>query len=447
MEEMTEEEVVLIDLFHSGSNLRNPVTQEDLKNALKTVENCCRANASFTYLMLYQDSFCTNETLDILSHKTIQHLDVLKNGFKIVSDTNMASILYSIKQDIDALNKKRIVVILPQQRQKHMRIFLSLLLTNVYQFRLEPLAILSAGGSYDRNLLNNTQTEDVIVEEHSTECIQRLIKIHLETLPALKGDIAILKSHLIPENIFLHGFTTKNGGISYIPTLSSLNLFSSSKRRDPQVVVAENFRRLGKASGFDPNTYFPVKVDHASDVWVMGKEEPGSYDGIVTNQRGVTIAAPGADCIPILFCDPVTKTCGAAHSGWKGTLMGISMATVNAMISEYGCNIKDILVVLGPSVGPCCFTLAQKNAKAFHEIHPQCVRQINSPNPCVDIRRATRILLERGGILPRNIQDDTIADSSQNLTLCTSCHPDKFFSHVRDGVNFGTQIGFISIRN
>lgn len=52
-----------------------------------------------------------------------------------------------------------------------------------------------------------------------------------------------------------------------------------------------------------------------------------------------------------------------------------------------------------------------------------------------------RILLERGGILPQNIQD-----LNQDLDLCTSCHPDKFFSHVRDGLNFGTQIGFISIR-
>lgn len=47
----------------------------------------------------------------------------------------------------------------------------------------------------------------------------------------------------------------------------------------------------------------------------MGQKEPDSYDGIVTNQKGVTIAAPGADCIPLLFSDPVKKAFGAAHSG------------------------------------------------------------------------------------------------------------------------------------
>ncbi|XP_058526697.1 purine nucleoside phosphorylase LACC1 isoform X2 [Ochotona princeps] len=173
----------------------------------------------------------------------------------------------------------------------------------------------------------------------------------------------------------------------------------------------------------------------------MGRKEPASYDGITTNQRGVTIAALGADCIPIVFADPVKKACGVAHAGWKGTLLGVAMATVHAMITEYGCRLEDIIVVLGPSVGPCCFTLPRELANEFHNLHPACVRMLDSPNPYIDIRKATRILLERGGILPHNIQDQ-----NQDLSLCTSCHPDKFFSHVRDGVNFGTQIGFISLR-
>ncbi|XP_048348282.1 purine nucleoside phosphorylase LACC1 isoform X2 [Sphaerodactylus townsendi] len=179
----------------------------------------------------------------------------------------------------------------------------------------------------------------------------------------------------------------------------------------------------------------------------MGKAKPDSYDGIITNQTGVTIAAPGADCIPVLFADPVRKACGAAHSGWQGTLLGVSMATVNAMVAEYDCHVEDILVVLGPSVGPCCFTLPQESAKEFHRIDPNCVRYLDSSEPSIDIRRATRVLLEAGGILPQNIQDDTVRDPNQNLTLCTACHPEQFYSHVRDGENFGTQIGFISIKD
>ncbi|KAI1899563.1 hypothetical protein AGOR_G00063070 [Albula goreensis] len=270
------------------------------------------------------------------------------------------------------------------------------------------------------------------------------VAIFLKQLLALKGKIDILKSSLISD-CFSHGFTTRTGGISYIPTLSSLNLFSSSRRRDPKAVVAENIRRLGLHAGFDPEKFHLVKTNHANDVWVMGKPAPESYDGIVTNQVGVVIAAPGADCMPLLFADPVAKVIGVAHAGYKGTLMGIAMATVNAMVTEFGSELTDIVAVIGPSVGPCCFSLVKESAEEFHNIHPDCVKARGSRKPYVDIRLATRILLQQGGLLPHHIQDNTVTDRP-NLTLCTACHPESFFSHVRDGNNFGTQIGFLWIR-
>lgn len=253
-------------------------------------------------------------------------------------------------------------------------------------------------------------------------------------------------SGLSISDTFIHGFTTRTGGISYIPTLSSFNLFSSTKRKDPKAVVQENLCRLAQAAGFNPEKFHHIKTDHANGVWIMGKKEPNLYDGITTNQSGVAIAALGADCMPLIFADPTKKACGVAHSGWRGTLLGVAMATVNALVAEYGCHLEDILVVMGPSVGPCCFTLPRDSAKAFHNLDPRCVRLFDSPNPYVDIRKATRILLERGGILPQNIQGDSKSDQNQNLDLCTSCHPDMFFSHVRDGINFGSQMGFILIR-
>lgn len=45
---------------------------------------------------------------------------------------------------------------------------------------------------------------------------------------------------------------------------------------------------------------------HGIDVWVIGDDQPKSYDAIATDKLGVTIAAPGADCQTLLFCD-VTK--------------------------------------------------------------------------------------------------------------------------------------------
>lgn len=56
-------------------------------------------------------------------------------------------------------------------------------------------------------------------------------------------------------------------------------------------------------------------MNHGRDVWVLGTVEPESYDAMVTDQAGVVLAAPGADCMPILFVDPMSKVIAVAHAG------------------------------------------------------------------------------------------------------------------------------------
>ncbi|NXT97155.1 LACC1 protein, partial [Buphagus erythrorhynchus] len=434
-------EAVLIDLFSLPTNLQNNI-QGLLHNTLEAIEKCSSIHAPCVYVMCCQRQGSERKGEQEFLLPALRSLQSLKRKLEVVCAQTTAAALYTIKQRLDEKDLSIIKVILPTLRKDLMKVYIDHLFTAVYQFEFEDLQVVS-----DCENLQISEHEGQTLPSQDVALIQSEIQMYLESLPSLKGELTILRSSLIPGDIFLHGFTTRTGGISYIPTLSSCNLFSSSKRRDPQVVVKENLRRLANAAGFNPEAFHRVKVDHANAVCIMGKTEPDNYDGIVTNQKGVTLAAPGADCIPVLFADPVRRACGAAHSGWKGTLLGVSMATVNAMVSEYGCNVKDILVVLGPSVGPCCYKLPHEAAKEFHRIDPKCVRLFDSASPYIDIRRATRILLERGGILPENIQDDSVTDQHQNITFCTACHPDKFYSHFRDGTNFGTQIGFISIKD
>ncbi|KFP75568.1 PREDICTED: laccase domain-containing protein 1 [Acanthisitta chloris] len=436
-------EAVLIDLFDLPANLQN-IIQGLLHNTLETIEKCSSIHAPFVYVMCCQRQGSERKDEQGFLLPALRDFQNLKRRLEVVHAVTTAAALYTIKQRLDEKDLSIIKVIVPALRKDLMKVYIDHLFTAVYQFEFEDLPVVS---DCENLQIPELHGEGQTFSTQDVAHIRSEIQMYLENLPSLNGELTILRSSLIPDNIFLHGFTTRTGGISYIPTLSSCNLFSSSKRRDPQIVVKENLRRLANAAGFNPEAFHRVKVDHANAVCIMGKTEPDNYDGIVTNQRGVTLAAPGADCIPVLFADPVRKACGAAHSGWKGTLLGVSMATVNAMVSEYGCNVKDILVVLGPSVGPCCYKLPHESAKEFHRIDPKCVRLFDSASPYTDIRKATRILLERGGILPENIQDDSITDQNQNVTLCTACHPDKFYSHFRDGTNFGTQIGFISIKD
>ncbi|XP_069061517.1 purine nucleoside phosphorylase LACC1-like [Pleurodeles waltl] len=439
------EEALLIDIFDIKLNSDFFSDPKCMVNVFKCADEHYGNCTKFVYIMCSQILGSErNGSQEEIILKAANHFQVLKHGFDVVWNSSKAAILYSIKQKLDKAAVNIVKIMLPQSAIPAMEFYADNLFTAVYQLEFKILEEMWEGDGAKKS----TMCQKALNNEQQVQHAQREITTFLGSLQGLKGNLTILKSTLISDSIFIHGFTTREGGISYIETLSSLNLFCSSRRKDPKAVVKENLQRLAKAAGFNPDTYCSVKVDHANEVWILGKQpEPDSYDGIVTNIKGITIAAPGADCIPLLFSDPLKKVCGAAHSGWKGTLLGVAMATVDAMVAEYGCSLEDIVVVMGPSVGPCCFTLPREDASAFHAIDPKCVRLPSLPEPYIDIRRATRVLLERGGVLAQNIQDDSVTDRSQNITLCTSCHPEKFFSHVRDGINFGTQIGFITIKD
>ncbi|XP_029385563.1 laccase domain-containing protein 1 [Echeneis naucrates] len=353
---------------------------------------------------------------------------------RILDSGSIAECLIRFKLTVDQLDLSSVRVLTTPLGREVLGRYQDQLFTAVYTFEYRVTSV-------DRTCPSCSGSDHT---DSPVDLVRDDVSTFLQQLPGA-GDVILLKSTLIPD-CFGHGFSARHGGVSSIPSLSSLNLFSSSRRRDSRAVVTENRRRLALCAGFRPDSLRLVKVNHGSNVWVMGKPEPESYDGIVTNQPRVVLAAPGADCMPILFADPGSKVIGAAHAGWKGTLMGVAMATVEAMVTEFGCKVSDIVVAVGPSVGACCFTWDRKEALKFINIHPDCVPDPESARPHVNIRLANRVLLQRGGILPHHIHDDMTTDRSC-VTPCTSCHPELFFSHVRDGPNFGTQLGFLWIKD
>ncbi|CAJ1078538.1 laccase domain-containing protein 1 [Xyrichtys novacula] len=402
---------------------------------LDLVHGCC---PSCTGAALQEDSVSHRRQVFLLRGKnhlnpdSLSHLSACTAGSACVLDSeSTVESLIRFKETVDQQDLSSIRVLTSPRGREVLQVYQDLLFTAVYTFRY--------------SLIHHT-CEDCTspAPAASPADVEEEVSKFLQKVPGLRGDLRVLRSSLIPDS-FGHGFSTRGGGVSSISTMSSLNLFSSSRRRDSRAVVTENRRRLAVHAGFPAQQLRLVQVNHANDVWVLGKEEPQSYDAMVTNRTDVVLAAPGADCMPILFADPVSKVIGVAHSGWRGTLMGVAMVTVEAMVTEFGCRASDILVAVGPSVGSCCFSLQREQALDFYNIHPDCVPDPESETPHVNIRLANRLLLQRGGVLPENIHDDTVTERP-SVTPCTSCHPELFFSHRRDGKEFGTQVGYLWIR-
>ena len=104
------------------------------------------------------------------------------------------------------------------------------------------------------------------------------------------------------------GYHTRQGGISRLRSLSSLNVLYTMRKPDPTLVIEENLRRLAVAAQFDLDHWHLAKPEHGAAVWVVDGvvPPPHKYDCLVTNTPGTTVAAPGADCCVILLADTNT---------------------------------------------------------------------------------------------------------------------------------------------
>lgn len=299
-------------------------------------------------------------------------------------------------------------------------------------------------------------TIDTYAEETSVNCwkptidadVGEIFKNKLRKIDKSES-VHTVQSKIIPSDLFIHGYSKRYGGISKFPGMKSLNLVYSLRKPDSIFVVKENARRLCQYLGVNHEKYHLAKANHGNKVWVYENTPPESYDGIVTNTQGVTVASPAADCNMLLLADPVTKSCGAIHAGWKGILAGIVESAVDAMVSSYDSNPADIKASLGPSLSVCCCEFGAVDSIPFSKIGSDVVMWIEGKvKPHINLRLATTILLQKCGVKAENIDDGVNGlDPTPVIATCTKCDPNKdFFSYRRDGAKFGNQVAFISLR-
>ena len=243
--------------------------------------------------------------------------------------------------------------------------------------------------------------------------------IGLYTLPAF-----------LEQKAIDHGFTARMGGVSKAP-FASLNLSFTTDKRER---VLENYRRFCIAAHIPEASMVMDSYEHGTTVLRVGQAERGRgytreslpwCDGLVTNERGVTLITGHADCMAFFFYDPVRQALGLCHAGWRGALGRIGGNVVAKMKSEYGCRGEDILAGVGPSICPKCFEVGEDVAKLFEEAFPLCpLRSVNERGkPVVNLWMVAACQFMEQGVVPNNIS---------LMGVCTR-EEEKLFSYRREG--------------
>ena len=267
----------------------------------------------------------------------------------------------------------------------------------------------------------------------------------------------------------VHGFSTRNGGVSAAYGGQALNL--GYTKHDTHAAVDENRALLLRALGATDADGKPWplvrlrqihsdiihRVDHAPEHVLAG-------DGFVTDTPRLALAVQTADCLPVLLVDRKRKAVGAFHAGWRGTLARIVEKGVGVMRLHFGSEPEDLRAAIGPGIGSCCYSVGEEVQDRFHaqfayagdlfrevtesdpvhERYPLLFMTARAPGHSdvgrviyLDLREANRRQLLAAGV-PK--------DSIMALEFCTSCRTDLFFSHRGEGARTGRQVAAIAIR-
>jgi YfiH family protein len=216
---------------------------------------------------------------------------------------------------------------------------------------------------------------------------------------------------------------------------------------------------LGEESWDDWRTDWPhrsYQIDQHELIWTT---KPGrKADALITRHCGIALAMSSADCVPLMFYDPVERVIGLAHAGWRGTARGIAAVTIHAMSEQLGCSPNNIRAGIGPSIGSCCYEVSQEVRRYFMgqqefefgttdaryrklitESAVFSVKRLHDHDSLrLDLWETNRNQLLKAGLLPEHIELSKI---------CTSCKKEHFFSHRGEHGKAGRFPSILALRD
>ena len=254
------------------------------------------------------------------------------------------------------------------------------------------------------------------------------------------GVVYFVFENLEAAGIVRHAFSTRIGGVSH-GHFAAMNL--GYNRGDDAQNVKENYRLFCATLGFDAENIVAGNQQHTTNIEKVDCITKGleNIDGLVTGKAGIVLTTYYADCVPLLLCDPVRRIIANCHAGWRGTARNMAGKAVQKMAAEYGCNPRDILAGIGPSISQRNFEVGAEVAQEFKYVLPFSVdfmyNSDNGPDKFyIDLWGINRHSLVTAGVPEENIE---------MAGLCTFDDETHFYSHRRNGKDRGSLAAFITM--
>jgi len=143
-------------------------------------------------------------------------------------------------------------------------------------------------------------------------------------------------------------------------------------------------------------------------------------DGMFTDEKNLYLVTLVADCVPLLFYDPIKKYIASAHSGWQGSLQKICLRVVDEF-TKRGSNRDNILIAFGPAICAQHYDVPESRARLFDTAFGENqVTFRREGKTYLDLIKAVKNPLTTYGIPEKNIEISGI---------CTYENTGEFYSY------------------
>ncbi|MEA3370637.1 MAG: peptidoglycan editing factor PgeF [Campylobacterota bacterium] len=222
-----------------------------------------------------------------------------------------------------------------------------------------------------------------------------------------------------------HAFTTKDGGVSRKP-FDSLNLaFHVGDDIDD---VEKNHLLLAKKLNYTKDKLVHMKQIHSDIVHLINAEDnftnPPTCDALITDRPNTPLMVMVADCSAILFYDDTQKVIAVAHAGRQGAFKNIVKNVINSFEKDFNSLTDDIHVVIGASIGECCYEVGAEIYKEAQELELEYAMIKKESAYYLDVSKILQTQLLESGVKKEHIEISK---------ECTCCKNEEYFSYRADG--------------
>lgn len=220
-----------------------------------------------------------------------------------------------------------------------------------------------------------------------------------------------------PANV--HALVTLRTGGYSSGSYASFNL--ADHTGDDAAMVLRNRALLREHFSLPAEPIWLQQV-HSNRILLARPDTAGvEADGSWTSKLGSVCAVMTADCLPVLICNRQGSQVAAAHAGWRGLQAGVIANAVSMLESDP----SELMVWLGPAIGPQAFEVGAEVVQAFTDSHDDTLSafsQTDDRHWLCDLYALARLELSRLGVT-----------AIFGGTECTFMDEQRFFSYRRDG--------------